>query len=126
MTEIPSWWLILTAVFVVVSLIYLAVLTTLVIFVIGFVKRLEPKVHSLTGKVESIATKVDDIASTTKQTLETVSVHTKRVTGTVDSLVQLAKGPAKTAAPVFGYAALAFRIIKILLAAKGALGRRKR
>lgn len=121
----PDWWIILTAAFAIVNLVFFVVLTYCAIQLILVVKRLEPKVHAITDKVDGIATKVDDIATTTQETLKTVSVKTKSIATTTESLVQMTVGPVTQASPWFKYAGLAISLIRFFLKARKSLRNRQ-
>jgi uncharacterized protein YoxC len=92
MTEIPNWWLAVSAVFFVVNLVFLGVLSFVLIRVLQILQALQPRVErvltqteTLAVKVATAATKVDEAATQLRDTSQAVGRRTRNVVGVMDS-----------------------------------------
>jgi len=90
MTEIPTWWLVLSAVFFGLNILLLIGWIVALTKIVGVVKALQPKISDLTTKVEGIAEKVNDLTTHTRETVENVGGRAKSVVGSVEKIAHTA------------------------------------
>ena len=126
MNEIPTWWLVLTGLFCVVSLIAACAMAYLLLQLLAIVKELKPKlsevgnrVEAIALKVDNIATKVDSMATTAKASVEIVGTKAQGLAAGAEALGILT---SRKASSLSQYAMVGTLLYKLVL---GFLERRK-
>jgi predicted PurR-regulated permease PerM len=77
--EIPTWWLVITAIFAVFGTIAILALIVAVLTLVKKLQELQPKVHAMSERVERISDRVERIS----ETIEDISGRAK---GTIDNV----------------------------------------
>ncbi|MBA3725708.1 MAG: hypothetical protein H0W86_04455 [Armatimonadetes bacterium] len=101
MIEIPIWWLVVTGIFAIVSIVAVLAQAALIVVLIKLVKDLQPRIGMIAGKVEAIADRVEGIA----QRVESVSQSAKGIAESARGTVQTLTGRAETVASKFQHVA---------------------
>jgi len=93
METIPTWWLVLTAIFAIAGTITFTALVYLVMTLMKKMQEMQPKIEAIGDKieriserVESIATKVDGITGSAKGTVDSIA---SGATALINSLTQI-------------------------------------
>ncbi|MBX7131884.1 MAG: hypothetical protein K1X67_04305 [Fimbriimonadaceae bacterium] len=106
--EIPTWWLVVSAVFFVLGSLLLIVLIAVAIYVAQKISALFQKVNSLSQRVETVSGKVEDLVASAKE----VTLQARGVTSTLGGIATSS--------------AHKLEIITTILFAIGALGKMRR
>jgi len=119
MTEIPTWWLVVSAAFFVVNLLMFAALGYAVIKLVAFMKEVQPqitglstKVHSLIDTVEGVAKRVEEVALSVKDTVDGVGGKAKGVVGSAEIVMHSASKQFEKFSPFLVGTLTAIRLIK--------------
>ena len=90
MTEIPMWWLVVSAIFFVAQIIFLSCLIFAVLKLTRAMQQIVPKVEAISVKVQEIGDKVEDLTTSVKDTMDSVGARAKSVAGSADLIVHTA------------------------------------
>jgi uncharacterized protein YoxC len=132
-TEIPTWWLILSGIFFALVALLFLVLCVLVGKLITVVSNLEPQVSSLikkvdelvpavkglVEKVEDLTVKVEGIADSTKVTIDSVGGNARSIARAVDGIASAASQRFQQFAPLLGTLMAGMRIFNMYREYKG-------
>lgn len=112
MTEIPTWWLVVSAIFFALGSLFLLALVVVVLKLIQAIQQLTPKVEAISDKVHDIGSKVEDLTTNVKTSLETFTGRAKSVAGSVDLVAHTASRTFEKFSPVVIGILSALRILK--------------
>lgn len=94
MTEIPMWWLVVSAAFFVLGALAMCAVIVLLLKLVKVVTDIQPRIKATAEKVEQVSQKVDDVADTVKEmsvtirgTVDDVSTRAKGIVGKVEAVV---------------------------------------
>ena len=87
MTEIPMWWLVVSALFFFFGFIAMAVMIGLLVKLYKVVAEIQPQIKATAERVEQVSKKVDEVAETVKQTVDDVGGRARGIVGTVEGVV---------------------------------------
>lgn len=125
MSEIPTWWLVVSGVFFLVALVAAGVLANLLLQLTRVLKDIEPKIVALTErvdsigqKVESIAVKVDGMASSAKTSVEIVGSKAQGIASGAEALGLLAGRKAAGASQYVVLGTMLYRLISGFIASR--------
>jgi hypothetical protein len=90
MTEIPSWWLIVSAIFFVVNIVFFIGLTFALFKIVQVMQTFGPKVNAIAQRVDQIGHKVEELTTSVKETAESLGGRAKSVAGSVDLIAHTA------------------------------------
>ncbi|MHB8635448.1 MAG: WXG100 family type VII secretion target [Fimbriimonadaceae bacterium] len=94
MTEIPTWWLVVSALFFFFGFIAMVVAIGLLLKLYYVVSEIQPQIKATAERVEQVSKKVDEVADTVKQTVDDVGGRARGIVGTVEGVVsKLAYAP---------------------------------
>ncbi|RYG47917.1 hypothetical protein EON79_06000 [bacterium] len=121
MTEIPLWWLIVSAAFFAVNLLFFVVMAVVLLKLLGIVQALQPKVAELTGTVQGLVTtvqgvahKVEELTATVKNRADGVGSKAQEVVGSTGMIMNTASRQFERFAPFITGALTAMRLVKAL------------
>ncbi len=83
----PSWWLFVSTVFLVVATVAFAALIFLLIRLMRVVDDLQPRIRKLTERVDGMAEKLEGAASSAKAAVDSVGAGTRQIVGSVEGAV---------------------------------------
>jgi predicted PurR-regulated permease PerM len=132
-TEIPTWWLILSGIFFALVALLFLVLCMLVGKLITVVAKLEPQVSSLITKVDELVpavkglvekvdhltVKVEAVADSTKLTIDKVGGNARSIASAADTIVTAAAQRFQQFAPLLGTLMAGMRIFNMYREYKG-------
>lgn len=107
----PAWWQYLSAVFLVVNILFFAVLSFVLIKVLTLMQEIKPKVDALTGKVDSLVTTVDGIANSIKETVDGIGGKARGVAGSAELVAHTASTTFERFSPMVVGVMTAIKII---------------
>ena len=107
----PAWWQYLSAVFLVVNILFFAVLSFVLIKVLTLMQEIKPKVDALTGKVGSLVTTVDGIANSIKETVDGIGGKARGVAGSAELVAHTASTTFERFSPMVVGVMTAIKII---------------
>ncbi len=96
----PIWWQYLSGAFLVVNIVFFAVLSLVLLRVMSLMQDLKPKIDGLTTKVDSLVDKVDGIATSVKQTVDGVGSKARGVVGSAEIVAQSASRGFEKFSPI--------------------------
>lgn len=112
MNDMPQWWIYVSGAFFLVNLLLFATLIYLVLFLIGWMKEMKPKIDALSKRVDAIGQNVEEISVHVKATAETVGGRAKSVATSVDSIAHMASTTFEKFSPLVVGAMTAMRLVK--------------
>ena len=118
---LPTWWLVLSAIFFVTTIVALGAVAYLSLTVVKLVRDVRPKVDEigkkvgvLSEKVEGIAANVQDLTESVKGTVTNVGARASHVAGSVELVANSASRQFERFAPFITGALTAIRLAKAL------------
>lgn len=118
MTEIPTWWLILSGLFFFMNLVLFAALAFAAVKLVGILKQLTPKIVAIEGQVSDIAKKVQELTASIKETVDNVGGKAKGVVGGAEGVVQSASRQFERYSPFVIGSLTAIRLVSALSQAR--------
>jgi uncharacterized protein YoxC len=125
MTEIPIWWLVVSALFFVVNLVVLVVLAVIGLRVVKMLEESKPqlaelnvKVNKLVDTVQSTAVKVDDVASSVRETTRSVGTKASNAAGVFENASMAAAPILSKIVPGINIAMVALKVFKAFQASR--------
>jgi hypothetical protein len=125
MTEIPIWWLVVSALFFVVNLVVLVVLAVIGLRVVKMLEESKPqlaelnvKVNKLVDTVQSTAVKVDDVASSVRETTRSVGTKASNAAGVFENASMAAAPILSKIVPGINIAMVALKVLKAFQASR--------
>lgn len=112
MTEIPTWWLVISGLFFLLQSILVACLIVAVIKLMGTIREITPKVVAISAKVEEIGTKVEELTDNVKTTMDSVGARAKSVAGSAEMIAHTAANTFERFSPAVVGILSALRILK--------------
>lgn len=112
MTEVPMWWLVISAIFFVINIFFFIGLIVALVKIVEVLKAMVPKVNAIGERVESIATKVEELAESAKGTVDSVGGRAKSVAGSVDMIAHTASQAFEKFAPYIAGALTGLKLLK--------------
>jgi hypothetical protein len=100
MTEIPTWWLVVSAIFFVVNILFFVALGVAVFKMVQVVQGITPKVAAISARVDQIGHKVEELTTSVKETADTLGGRAKSVAGSVDLIAHSASRQFEKYSPV--------------------------
>lgn len=120
--EIPTWWLALSALFFVASIVVLIALLAIMMRALKTMQELQPTLKKTAERMESAAAKVESLAGTAKQTVEHVG---ERAGNVADGVSMAIVGSTQRFAQASQILTAAFTVIKLIGMVKQARGKGK-
>ena len=94
MTQIPDWWLWVSAAFFLFGAIAMVATVFLLLKLYKVVADIQPQIKATALRVEEVSKKVDEVAESVKQTVDDVGGRARGIVGTVEGVVsKLAYAP---------------------------------
>src|SRR5579862_225159 len=87
MTEIPTWWLVVSALFFFFGFIAMVATIGLLIKLYKVVSEIQPQIKATAERVEQVSKKVDEVADAVKKTVEDVGGRARGIVGTIEGVV---------------------------------------
>jgi hypothetical protein len=100
MTEIPAWWLYVSAAFFIVNILFFVGLVFALFKLVQIVGGLTPKVNAIATRVDAIGHKVEELTTSVKETAESLGGRAKSVAGSVDLIAHSASRQFEKYSPV--------------------------
>jgi uncharacterized protein YoxC len=121
MSEIPTWWLVLSGVFFFMNILFFVAMTFAMLALARMVKNIQPqisglstKVHGLIDTVENVAKRVEEVAASVRQTVEGVGGRAQGVIGSAEVVAHSASKQFEKFSPFVVGALTAMRLVKAL------------
>lgn len=111
---LPTWWLVLSAVFFVMNILLFGALIFACLKLVQVVQGVQPQVKDLSDKVHALIDKVDALAASVRENVESVGARTKGIVGSVELIAQSASRQFERFSPFIVGATTAMRLIKAL------------
>lgn len=122
MTEIPTWWLGLSAAFFVVNIILFIGMTIALAVIVKMLKELQPKMAVMMLKVEAAsekaqlaAAKVEALAASAQATVSNVGTKAKTVAGAADGLAHVAAFQVQRFLPAVGAVVSGYKLLRAIM-----------
>ena len=119
MNSIPTWWLLVSALFFAVNIVFMAVMAVVGFRALETLRELKPKVEGLSAKanetmdkVQLLTTKVDSLTTSIKGTVDIVGVRARNVSNSVENLSGEATTQLSRLAPMIGTAMTILKIVQ--------------
>ena len=119
MTEIPTWWLVLSGVFFFLNTLLFIAGICVAIYAIKFMKELSPKIASLEqsiqqliAKVHAVAERVEEVAAHVRDTVSNVGGKAKHVAGSAELVASSASRQFERISPIVTGVMTAVKIIR--------------
>jgi len=112
--QIPIWWLILSAVFFAMNIVFLGILVFALLQIMKTAAELKPKVDRLTERIETITVKVEEMSTTLNSTLKDLGAKTSHMAGHAEMLTGTVATNVGKFAPLFSAASTAFRVFQMI------------
>jgi tetrahydromethanopterin S-methyltransferase subunit G len=94
MMEIPTWWLVVSALFFFFGFIAMVVTIGLLAKLYKVIAEIQPQIKATAERVEQVSKKVDEVAESVKQTVDDVGGRARGIVGTIEGVVgKLAYAP---------------------------------
>src|SRR5580658_9348966 len=87
MTEIPTWWLVVSALYFLFGAIAMVATVGLLLKLYKVVAEIQPQIKATADRVEEISKKVDEVAASVKQTVDDVGGRARGIVGTLEGVV---------------------------------------
>ena len=87
MTEIPTWWLIVSALFFLLGTVAMVASVVLLLKLYQVVSEIQPQIKATAERVEQVSKKVDELAESVKETVDDVGGRARGIVGTVEGMV---------------------------------------
>lgn len=110
----PTWWLVLSAVFLVVNIVFFAVLSFVAWKLLGLARTLRPEITKLGARIDSIGSKVDDLTSTVKEVAARVGQKAEGVAGSAEHITHVAADQVERFGPAIAAAATIYKVVGAL------------
>jgi hypothetical protein len=132
MSEIPTWWLVLSGVFFFLNAVLFVALAYAATQLVKFLKDVSPRVAALEKstqelivKVQGVAEKVDEVATSVKQTVENVGGRARGVVGSAEIVASVATKQFEKYSPIVTGVLTAVKVIRAVRGLKVARDERK-
>jgi len=119
MTEIPTWWLVLSGVFFVCNGVLFIVGTIALIYLIRVLKVASPRlaaieksIQELVVKISAVTEKVEQVATSLRETVENVGGRAKGVAGSAELVAATASRQFEKASPIVTGVLTALKIMQ--------------
>lgn len=109
---IPTWWLILSAIFFCLQSLLVLCLIGAVVYAIKLIKELQPKIAAVSDKVHDIGEKVEDLTVNVKETMATLGGKAKSVAGSADIIAHTASRTFEKYSPIVAGIVSALRVLR--------------
>jgi len=116
---IPDWWLTISAVFFVLSVVLIVALIYVLYKVLQVFKRIEPQIIDLTTKVDSIAGQVNEISASLKETVTVVGGKTRGIATAADMIAGTLAGNMGKIGPIITAIMTALKLFNAVKDARG-------
>ena len=110
MSQIPTWWLVLSTIIFVANAILILALAVAVFKVAALVQDLKPKIEGLVTKVDGITTRVDGLTASLQSTVQRVGQRAEGVSGAASSMAMTTSRVFEKYAPFLGIAIAGFKL----------------
>lgn len=117
--EIPTWWLVISAIFFAAGIALYLVLAYAVLMLAKQVRELQPQVKSIMHRVDEVSSKVDSISTHVKDTVSSIGNRANNLVGSVESFAEKTTLNLGKLAPFFALAFGAFRLYREFSASRG-------
>jgi hypothetical protein len=87
MTEIPAWWLVVSALFFVFGTCAMVAMIVLLGKLFKVVEDIQPQIKATAERVEQVSKKVDELADSMKHTVDDVGNRARGIVGTIEGVV---------------------------------------
>lgn len=121
MNQIPTWWLVVSAVFFAINILFFLALSFAMLKLASVIKELQPKigelstrVEGLVQKVEQVAERVEEVATHVKETVSDVGAKTSGILGSIEGIAHAASKQFERFSPFAVGAMTAMRLVKSL------------
>ena len=119
MSEIPTWWLVVTGIAGICLMLFFGAMCFLLVIVSKQVAGLNEKVNDLIPQVKSLVEKVNEIASSTKSTVDNVGGHAKGIATSVDQISTIFAQRFEQFAPILGLLFTGAKVLKLIREVRG-------
>ncbi len=110
----PTWWLALSAVFLVVNIVFFAVLSFVAWKLLGLAASLRPEVAKLGARLDSIGSKVDDLTAIAKDVAAKVGERAEGVAGSAQAISSVAASQVERFGPIVAGATAVYKVVGAL------------
>ncbi|RYG22622.1 hypothetical protein EON82_16550 [bacterium] len=114
MTTIPTWWLILSAIFFVANIFLYIALGLAALKLASVVKDLSPRIVAIEKQIQELVKKVSELATNLNHTVSSVGGRAKGVVGSAEGIAQSASRQFERFSPFVVGALTAIRLVKAL------------
>lgn len=118
MSEIPTWWLAVSAVFFVVNVVMMIAIVYLAVHLVKILQGLQPKIETISTRVDAIGQRVEEVATSTQATLASLGGRAQSVATSVDTIAHVASRQFERFSPYLVGALTAIRLVKALAEVK--------
>jgi methyl-accepting chemotaxis protein len=107
MTEIPTWWLVLSGVFFLMNTLLFLAAIVVAVYLIRLIKESGPKIAALEKsiqellvKIQAVATRVEEVATSVRETVDNVAGKATRVAGSAEMVASSASRQFDKVSPI--------------------------
>ena len=120
MTEIPNWWLGISAGFFVLGTIAFIATTVVLVYVLKAIKEIQPQIIATTKRIENVAERVEEVSNSVKVTVDELSAKAKGIATTTEGAVGKVATAAAANSPWIAGAMTVFKLYQAYQAVRGA------
>jgi hypothetical protein len=88
MTEIPAWWLVVSAFYFIFGTAAMIAMIIVLVKVVQILKEITPQIKATAERVEQVATRVEEVSETVRATVEEMGRRARGIAGPAEGLVK--------------------------------------
>lgn len=112
--QIPTWWLVISAVFFIVNIVLFIGLMVAGFFLLKFLRELGPRLDGLSKRVDDLHGRVIELTESLRKNIEGVGGKARGIVGSVERVAQSTSRQFERFSPFFIGALTAMRLVKAL------------
>jgi methyl-accepting chemotaxis protein len=132
MTEIPTWWLVLSGVFFFMNALLFLACACAAVYLISFMRELSPRIatlekslQELIAKIQAVTERVEGVAASLRDTVESVGGKAKHVAGSAEMVASSASRQFERVSPIVTGVLTTIKIIRAIQSLKQARAAKK-